>query len=236
MNKSKTVSRRVRPLLGTFFEITTDAASSVINSAFAEAERLEKIFNLCDPQSEINSHGESSSEFIEVQTLALHLEAVSGGAFRAKKNGTFDFNGIAKGYIVDRTVKFLRAHDKFCSGSVNAGGDLLLFNHPPKNITLRLGTPSLPVYRELQIFNKAVATSAGGFSGLSGSLTSYDEKSTLTATVVAPSCILADALTKVALFAEASILERCTREFGAHILLFDDFGGLVNRYGENETQ
>ena len=229
----------MRPLLGTFFEITTDTDESTVNLAFAEAARLEKIFNLFDPDSEINNAGNStgrSSEFAEVLALALSLETASNGAFRAQKNGTFDFNGIAKGFIVDSVAQFIQSRDQFCSGSISAGGDLLLFNQEPKKIMIRLGTPSLPVYRELLVSNKGVATSAGAFSALSGSSTRYDEKTGLSATVVAPTCVMADALTKVALFAEAEILKKCARQYRAQFLLFDDYGSLVSCYGENETQ
>ncbi len=126
------------------------------------------------------------------------------GGFHALKNGSLwiDLGGIAKGYAVDLAILALQ-HRGVHSACVNAGGDLrVLGTHP-----ILIRNPRAPTNMALQVElqDEALATSANYFSGReaaaggvlidgrSGRTCSGD----FSVSVRAPSCMLADALTKV---------------------------------------
>src|SRR4051812_3483428 len=92
MIKSKPEFKRVRPLLGTFFEISVSTAldlervSAEITGAYREAERLEKIFNFHDSESELSrmNRGEVAAPSAELQfvlQLADEMKRLSAGGF-----------------------------------------------------------------------------------------------------------------------------------------------------------
>jgi len=117
-----------------------------------------------------------------------------------------DFGGIAKGYAVDRAVLALRAHGVM-TGVVNAGGDLRVFGECDEPIYVRRGGAQGGVLPLVRIREGAVATSA--YAGqrryvdgrwvtpLIESRNGLPVMSTRTVSVIAPTCMLADALTKV---------------------------------------
>lgn len=117
-----------------------------------------------------------------------------------------DFNGIAKGYAVDCAIEVLRQHG-VTAGRVNAGGDLRLFGYRCESVHVRTGGPQGIVLPLVAIADGAVATSAYGgqrrFVGGRWVVPLIDPRSqmpimsTRTVSVVAPACMVADALTKV---------------------------------------
>jgi FAD:protein FMN transferase len=118
----------------------------------------------------------------------------------ARRAITLDLGGIAKGYAVDRAVDALRAAGA-TQGVVNAGGDLLVFGGAW--LPLHLRDPRQPT-RHLAIGHvrdAAAATSADYFRDGEPALfdrgTRRPHSHSSSVTVVAPSCALADALTKV---------------------------------------
>lgn len=116
-----------------------------------------------------------------------------------------DVGGIAKGHAVDLAIMALRLPPG-ANARVNAGGDLRVAGHEVQNIALRVpGHPSAeqPI---LELRAGSVASSAADH----GPVTHFDGRRTRNApriastcrafvSVVAPSCVLADALTKVVL-------------------------------------
>lgn len=111
-----------------------------------------------------------------------------------------DLNGIAKGLAVDRAVECLRSQGAV-QGCVNIGGDLRVFGPDTEQVALRTAvSATAPV---IDVREAAVASSGAapgrvttrhvdpGAGGL------VDERRF--ASVIAPSCALADALTKAAL-------------------------------------
>jgi FAD:protein FMN transferase len=121
-----------------------------------------------------------------------------------------DIGGIAKGFAVDRAIDILRRHGQ-SSGIVNAGGDLAAFGSTPEIIHVR--HPRFPdqILCQVTVTNAALASSGYLFNPLdavAGVTTTAVNPATLEfisdivgATVRAPSCILADALTKVVMSA-----------------------------------
>jgi FAD:protein FMN transferase len=130
-----------------------------------------------------------------------------------------DLGGIAKGFAVDRAVEVLRGHG-IAAGLVNAGGDLRVFGPRCYAVDIRdPRQPDHPLYR-VALRDAALASSAGRFdpacsrhaldSGVIDPLTAMPVRSIIGATACAPSCMIADALTKVVMNAgegAAAILE-----------------------------
>lgn len=56
-----------------------------------------------------------------------------------------------------------------------------------------------------------------------------------TVSVLAHNCMLADALTKVALFAGFEVLQKCAMVFKADILVFDAHGELKEMFKDHES-
>jgi FAD:protein FMN transferase len=119
---------------------------------------------------------------------------------------TLDFGGIAKGYAVDCAIDALREHD-VTAGRVNAGGDLRVFGGRSELIHVRTGGPEGIVLPLVAIADGAVATSAYGgqrrlvrrrwATPLIDPRSWLPMMSTRTVSVVASTCMVADALTKV---------------------------------------
>jgi thiamine biosynthesis lipoprotein len=137
-----------------------------------------------------------------------------------------DLGGIAKGFAVDRAVEALLGQG-IAEGLVNAGGDLRVFG--PRSHAVDIRDPRQPdraLYR-VALRDAALASSAGRFdptcsrhalfSGVIDPATAMPVRSIIGATVCAPSCVIADALTKVVMNAgecAAAILEH----YGANAL------------------
>jgi thiamine biosynthesis lipoprotein len=134
----------------------------------------------------------------------LALEA--GARVRKLAPGWIDLGGIAKGYAVDLAVEALAAGG-IESGCVNAGGDLRVFGAEPLPVAVR--SPEAPAAAALLLMLKgeAIATSGSYFSSrtyhgkqVSALLDARDGSPLAgkrSASVRAPRCVLADALTKV---------------------------------------
>jgi thiamine biosynthesis lipoprotein len=131
----------------------------------------------------------------------------------------FDLGGVAKGYAVDRATAVLRTHGVL-AGLVNAGGDLRHFGREASLVRVRDPEHPTKIAGAVSLKDGALATSATRpLAGAPGPEISPIYDTSLNqphpfgqgATVCAPSCLLADALTKVVLGAgpEAqALLER----------------------------
>lgn len=119
--------------------------------------------------------------------------------------GWIDLGGIAKGYAVDRAIQLLEEQG-IAAACVNAGGDLRAFGDMDFPVLIR--DPSQPSHMraKLTIRNRALATSANYFTakeiegrkisalidGRDGQSVNHDKS----ISVLAPTCMVADALTK----------------------------------------
>lgn len=140
-----------------------------------------------------------------------------------------DLGGIAKGFAVDKAVEALQVHDVL-AGRVNAGGDLRLFG--PETETIHVRHPQSPTYLLplAELHNGAAATSAGYFSPkqiggrqVSSHIHPHTGRaitSGASATVLAPDCMTADALTKIVLADTALALPVLDR-FAASAIVID---------------
>ncbi|WP_432259228.1 FAD:protein FMN transferase [Cupriavidus sp. TMH.W2] len=143
-----------------------------------------------------------------------------------------DLGGIAKGYAVDCAIEAARAAlpgDPLSYLLVNAGGDMRHAGTVPAQVALR--DPGAPARTVLvwSLHDAAIASSAvGGLAPARGQAPRIAGRScgsplpaSAGASVLAPSCMLADALTKVVLAAGAPRHPLLAR-FGACTLVYGD--------------
>jgi len=209
--------RRARPLLGTLVEIGARdadgaAAQAAIDAAFARIAVLQERLSRFVATSDVGRfNGAAAGTSIDIGAdaravldLASALRDASDGAFdvtlgsgtrdwRCDERGLhklsaavrIDLGGIAKGHAVDCAVETLAAA-RLDAGWANAGGDLRAFGALALPIDLRDETGG-GVHRFATIAEGAFATSR--LHDASGQ--------TLHASVAAPRCAWADALTKI---------------------------------------
>ena len=134
-----------------------------------------------------------------------------------------DLGGIAKGYAVDQAVAALK-ESGVRSACVNAGGDLRVFGESNFLVAIRDPHASAEIALRVQLRDEALATSGSYFSRkqidgreVSALLDGRSGAALIAAASVsvrAPSCMLADALTKV-VFASGDAAHSVLRQFGA---------------------
>lgn len=144
---------------------------------------------------------------------------------RTKKTGAawLDLGGIAKGYAVDLAIGTLKQAG-IQSACVNAGGDLRAFGETAYPVAIR--DPARPVATGLhtEIQNEAMATSGSyfsrkrigdqEFSALVNGINGLPIGGNISASVRAPTCMFADALTKL-VSATANPKHPVLEQFGA---------------------
>jgi FAD:protein FMN transferase len=125
------------------------------------------------------------------------LEIVDDIHIRCHRPMLIDLGGIAKGYAVDCAIDALRYAGVECA-VVNAGGDLRVLGAEPQTVWLRnaANEPCAPI----SLADGAVATS----SNRPGQIPHFGRDrraiaSHIAVSVIAPTCMEADAFTKIAL-------------------------------------
>jgi len=121
-----------------------------------------------------------------------------------------DLGGIAKGFAVDRALDVLRELG-MTGAIVNAGGDLAAFGPEPQLVHIRHPRNPAQIVCSVRLENEALASSARRFDPFHAADTSssavIDPASLCvpdvvdSASVRAPSCMIADALTKIVMLA-----------------------------------
>lgn len=136
--------------------------------------------------------------------------------FRFSAPIAIDLGGIAKGFAVDRAIAMLRAHG-VREALVNAGGDLRVIGPTPQTVHIRCPGEDGRILRAGLLRHAAIATSSALTTiGRRDMAQMAPELSTLhyAYSVVAPTCWLADALTKV-LIQLGDPTASCFAAFGA---------------------
>ncbi|MFP5404852.1 MAG: FAD:protein FMN transferase [Gammaproteobacteria bacterium] len=219
-------ARRARPLLGTLVEVglpAWDVERGLADHAFATIVEVQACLSRFDPASDVACFAsmpagatlQVRAPTVEVLGAARELEEASDGIFditmgsgprawrlsgdalhKSSDAVRFDLDGIGKGHAVDRAVRVLIAAG--CrAGWVNAGGDLRAFGAIDLPVMLRdeeCGGARLFA----RISEGAFATSCFGPSTRSRAFDAHSLAPVQGhASVAAPSCLWADALTKV---------------------------------------
>ncbi len=153
---------------------------------------------------------------------AFELDAI--GRVRKTANAWIDLGGIAKGYAVDMAIESLLLH-RIDSACVNAGGDMRVIGASAWPVAVRAAHHPAAIGARLALRNEAIATSANYFAGkltaagrrvspLVDGRSGQPITATVSVSVRAPSCAVADALTKVVM-ASGDAGHPCLRTFGA---------------------
>lgn len=212
-------ARRARPLLGTLVEVGVPAHAEMHEAAFAAIAEVQGCLSRFEPGSDIGRFNAAA----QGDTIAIgrHAQTVlaAADALRSLTGGRFDISlgtgvdawrveghhlhklsdgvqlnlgGIAKGHAIDRAVEALMAAG--CpAGWVNAGGDLRAFGDIDLPLQLRDeasgGVRSFGTLRDGAFATSHFSPGTQQLAGLPGTHCH--------ASVAAPSCLWADALTKV---------------------------------------
>ncbi len=144
------------------------------------------------------------------------IELLSGDRVRLHRPLWLDLGGIAKGYAVDRAIELL-VRTGASHAIVNAGGDLRVAGAREEMIHLR-GASRKGTVGAVSIADAALASSTSAIDrrratrGWVGTHLHGRNKIPVatfsSASVIAPTCMVADALTKVVLAASPSVSQR----------------------------
>ena len=136
------------------------------------------------------------------------VELLGGQRIRFRHRRTrIDLGGIAKGFAIDRALEALCSVDALDRGLVNAGGDLAAFGTEVQSVHIRHPRDPARTVCRIDVAGEALASTARRFDPFRSAETSTSAiigpggKTPANAidgvTVRAPSCMIADALTKV---------------------------------------
>ncbi len=165
-----------------------------------------------------------------------HIELLDGNRVRFHRNGMLiDLGGIAKGYAVDKAVAEL----KKCgveTGLVNAGGDLRSFGEKTYQVAIRDPRLNGAASARLSLREHALATSAHYFAQkkwrgreitpiVDPHRRKFD-RSYSSVSILAKTCILADALTKIVMLRGEQAFP-LLEKFGAAALLITTGGEML---------
>jgi thiamine biosynthesis lipoprotein len=167
------------------------------------APRLQQSGQLpCEPDAAPSAAGVPSGQAIEL-LADNHVRFACPSVM-------IDLGGIAKGFAVDRAIEELRSHG-VRSAIVNAGGDLAAFGPDARAIHIRDPRSPGELMCQVEVSNQALASTARRFDPFYSTDTAdtaviepetqMPARAVHGATVCAPSCMIADALTKVVMIA-----------------------------------
>jgi thiamine biosynthesis lipoprotein len=164
---------------------------------------------------------------------SANVELLDG--YRVRYNDPYvriDLGGIAKGFAVDRALAALREQD-LVRGLVNAGGDLAAFGVEPELIHIRDPNDAHRSICQIEICNAALASSGRlidphklsntGESPVIDPRSGTQVHANAGATVRAPTCMVADALTKVVMITGQRAVE-LLQQYRASAFLFLESG------------
>jgi FAD:protein FMN transferase len=222
------VSRFNRAAPGTSIEIHAHTAT-VIRSALELNSASGGAFDVsCAPQLVAWGYlplpgGDPPAHAPGRGALVLH----DGCRIAKMRAAWIDLGGIAKGYAVDLAIDALR-QSGVRSACVNAGGDLRVLGEAAYPVTIRHPRRPQAAAAQLQLRAGALASSGTYFShkriddlecsALIDGANGVPVTGAFSASVFAPSCMLADALTKVVM-ASADARHPALRQFGASALV-----------------
>jgi FAD:protein FMN transferase len=166
------------------------------------------------PRGQTDSIIAESSPGVTQEPTSATIELLPDHQVRFQHPGArVDLGGIAKGFAVDRAIDVLRDHG-MPRGLVNAGGDLAAFGPHAETVDIRDPRDPSRLMLGLAIENQALASSGHRFDPLRSANTSGTAtidprigkpvQTIIAATVRAPTCMIADALTKVVMVEGAS--------------------------------
>lgn len=184
--------------------------TAAAGQAFAVLQEADERFSAYRPGSElsrVNARGGDlagvSDDFREVVALGASMADASGGAFRVRRHdGSWDLDGVVKGWAADRAARALTAAGlrDFC---LNAGGDVAVAGSPdggrPWNVAVRSPESPDELLAVLEATDAGVATSGAYERGAH----IVDGRTDAPATGLRSATVVADDLTTADLLATA---------------------------------
>jgi FAD:protein FMN transferase len=170
-------------------------------------------------------------DYISCKADFRNLKLLPDCQVMVSKPVCIDLGGIAKGYAVDVAIEYLRTHG-IDSGLVNAGGDLRFFG---QSQIVHIRHPHKPnqLLKLEPLADSAVASSSGYYS------TKFEDSREIDPlvdpeqgvcqqwaqgiTVIAPTCMVADALTKVVRLS-SHMAPDILQSFEAQAIMIDHHG------------
>ncbi len=153
---------------------------------------------------------------------------LSDGRVQFRRPLLIDLGGIAKGYAVDRALAICRqAAPSLRAALINAGGDLARFGHSDALIRVRHPADASRLLNIDCGDYPSVATSAYDYDNPVHMAPSKMHRAECfaSATVLASSCTIADALTKVVLLdGDGQLAQQCLRHFDAEAIVINPGG------------
>lgn len=201
--------------------VSQEEFTEIVHIAHTELERLESMFSVFQPESEISRinsgalhHLDASPEVIEVLDHCAWLEQASQGAFsirRSRTTSSINPSGFVKGWAGERTTNMLRSHglEHFYLG---IGGDYALIGGMTSDQPWRIGIvdprDASQLVGTVDAVTGAIATSGTAERGkhIWDARTETVADSFLSVTVVGPQLMWADAYaTTVFVMGEAGV-------------------------------
>lgn len=206
-------------------------AAAAAEHAFTVLRKADERFSAYRPDSElslVNARGGGltgvSAEFAEVVALGSAMAAASGGAFRIRRpDGSWDLDGVVKGWAADRAARVLAA-DGLQHYCLNAGGDVAVAGSPgggrPWHVAVRSPDSATAVLAVLMSTDGGIATSGAYERGphIIDGRTGTPATGLRSATVVADDLTTADLLA-TAVFALGPPGVRWAADHGARAVL-----------------
>lgn len=211
------------------------------NIAFEKARLIEKTFSPFDPDSELSRYNKRNSpEEFKASTLlssalskAQYLFLETNGLFNPYEEDKkkLNLNGFIKGFIVDAILESLKLAGTIDQVLVNGGGDMAYWFNPAYSAAIKTPEVHIRDLKNPELFETirlteacAVATSARypfEYQHAKNHSIQFVDKSVkqdeyFSATVVASSCLLADALTKV-LVQDFKQAKACAKKWSAKL-------------------
>lgn len=161
-------------------------------------------------------------------SLADSISLEDNNCLRILKRAWIDLGGIAKGYAVDAAVATFQAHGVI-AGVVNAGGDLRVFGDLEHTVAVRVPSQPNQVIAIAKLENLSCATSAMYYAAAETIVGNRDQLKYESVSVIATSCAVADALTKIVWLKNINSAEviATLNHFNAHVALLDGAGQLT---------
>ncbi len=178
--------------------LSQDEASAAETAMFAEVNRLTRILNTRDPQSDI-SRGVSSRELTEVLAAYEEWHTRTSGAISSRLGGKLNVDALGKSYIIDRAIRAATSAAPHAEGSLlNIGGDIVVRGRSPRTIGVAhpAGADNSEPLTHIRIADGAAATSGTSERGahIVDPRTGSPVTGARNVTVVAPDSVTANAL------------------------------------------
>ncbi|MFT6077482.1 MAG: thiamine biosynthesis lipoprotein [Myxococcota bacterium] len=203
----------------------SDEMAEILNQALQISQLTDGIYDISIGNQLIKNGFLPDNGFGASDNSSFKDIFLVGNKVKFAKKMQLDLGGIAKGYAVDQAL--LAAEGLDVQIIINAGGDLAMNNWNEEFVDIKI--PSLKNNKTIKIKmqNKAVATSSSYYfdqdkNPIICPKTHKMVNDKRSVSVFAPSCMIADALTKVAFLDEncSSLMQ----SLGAKALFIDEQG------------